>query len=86
MYFNELRRTGGEQAVYAGQRALATVETSPLDYQRTLIHSRFGKNRLKYSSGPGDSFQWVAVGVTLFQAMPSRPAGCRSPPLSRPGF
>jgi hypothetical protein len=61
LYFNELRRSGGEQAVSAGRRALATVETSPLDYQRTLIHSSLGKSRLNSSPEPGYSYCWIAV-------------------------
>jgi hypothetical protein len=61
MYFDKLRQSGGESAVEAGRRALANVETSPLDYQRTLIHSSLGKLRLNYSPEPGCSYRWVAV-------------------------
>jgi type IV secretory pathway TrbD component len=61
MYFNKLRQAGGEQAVRAGRKALENVETSPLDYQRTLIHSSLGKLRLNCSPEPGYSYRWVAV-------------------------
>lgn len=61
MYFDKLRQTGGERAVEAGRRALANVETSPLDYQRTLIHSSLGKVRMNYLPEPGCSYHWVAV-------------------------
>jgi type IV secretory pathway TrbD component len=61
MYFNKLRQAGGEPAVRAGKKALANVETSPLDYQRTLIHSVLGKSRLNSSPEPGYSYHWVAV-------------------------
>lgn len=61
LYFNKLRQQGGERAVEAGRRALANVETSPLDYQRTLIHSSLGKLRLNYSAEPGCPYHWVAV-------------------------
>lgn len=61
MYFNKLRQAGGERAVEAGRKALANVETSPLDYQRTLIHSSLGKVRLNSSPEPGYLYRWVAV-------------------------
>jgi hypothetical protein len=61
MYFNELRRVGGEQAVRDGRQVLATVDTSPLDYQRTVIHSRLARNHLQSSYTAGSQFRWVAV-------------------------
>jgi hypothetical protein len=45
-YLERGRENGGERGFRAAQYLLATMDTTPLDFQRTLIHSRLGRNRL----------------------------------------
>ncbi len=61
MYLDKVRETGGEAAVADARKILANAETSPLDFQRTFIHSRLGRNRLKpYPEVPAQA-EWIAV-------------------------
>ncbi len=58
-YLQRARETGGEAGYAAAIRNLADADMSPPDYQRTLIHSRFDRDRLVPSSDT--CTEWVAV-------------------------
>lgn len=59
LYLRRLRETGGEKAVQAAHQVLSEIDTSPLDVQRTRVHSRFPRSQfLPYPAGNAD---WVAV-------------------------
>jgi len=59
LYLRRLRETGGEKAVQAAQQVLSEIDTSPLDVQRTRVHSRFPRSQfVPYPAGQAD---WVAV-------------------------
>lgn len=69
-YLNRATRRGGAAGLEQAQRVLASVDTSPIDYQRTLAHSRLGRARLlsfgRPASGtaarpPDSAVKWVAV-------------------------
>ena len=45
-YLDKAFRQGGPPALAQAQRILEGVDTSPLDYQRTLVHSQLGRARL----------------------------------------
>lgn len=59
LYLRRLREIGGEAALAAAQKVLAEIETTPLDFQRTLIHSHLARGQLR-AAVDGD-IQWVAV-------------------------
>ena len=46
-YLAHLEEARGPAAVHDGLRILRTLETSPPDYQRILVHSGLGKDRLR---------------------------------------
>ncbi len=58
-YLERARETGGEAGYQAAVRNLAESDMSPPSYQRTLIHSRFDRDRLL--SDPGACTAWIAV-------------------------
>jgi hypothetical protein len=58
-YLRRARKTGGQAGYEAAVRNLTQSDTSPPDYQRTLIHSRLGRDQLL--STDGQCTQWVAV-------------------------
>jgi hypothetical protein len=62
LYLRRLRETGGEKAVQAAQQVLAEVDTSPLDLQRTRVHSRFPWSQ--FVTYPRDKVDWIAVWST----------------------
>jgi hypothetical protein len=62
LYFRRLKETGGDAAVRSAQRVLAEIDTSPLDVQRTRIHSRYRASR--FQPYPGGNAQWVAAWST----------------------
>jgi hypothetical protein len=59
LYLRRLRETGGEAALASAHKVLAEIDTSPLDFQRTMIHSHLKRSQLRAS--PDGSAQWVAV-------------------------
>ncbi len=58
-YLQRARETGGEAGYAAAVRNLADADMSPSDYQRTLIHSRFDRDRLVSSAD--SCTDWIAV-------------------------
>ena len=69
-YLNKVARRGGPDALRKAYQIMAGVDTSPPDYQRTLIHSRLGKARLLSFAGsavpgspmpPPTPVEWVAI-------------------------
>jgi hypothetical protein len=58
-YLDRARATGGEAQYQAALRTLAEADTSPPSYQRTLVHSRFDRDRLLWT--PGTCTEWIAV-------------------------
>jgi hypothetical protein len=59
-YLQRARETGGEAGYEAAVRNLAeTMDMSPPDYQRMLIHSRFDRSRLL--SEAQSCTEWIAV-------------------------
>ncbi|MBZ5726887.1 MAG: glycosyltransferase family 39 protein [Acidobacteriia bacterium] len=64
MYLDKARETGGEEGLRAAI-AISSENLSPIDYQRTLVHSRLGPDRLKpypeSPSGPLPAANWIAV-------------------------
>lgn len=58
-YLQRARETGGEAGYQAAVRNLADADQSPPDYQRTLIHSRFDRDRLLPSTD--SCTEWIAV-------------------------
>ncbi len=58
-YLERARETGGEAGYQAAVRNLAeTADTSPPDFQRTVVHSR---NRRQLSYEPQGCMDWIAV-------------------------
>ena len=66
LYFRRLRETGGEVALQSAQKVLSEIDTSPLDLQRTRIHSRLPASR--FQPAPVSNAQWVAVWSTYVPA------------------
>jgi hypothetical protein len=69
-YLSKALKRGGEPALHKARVLLMTLETTPPEYQRTFVHSRFGKNRIislagdavtKQPSDAGIQPDWVAV-------------------------
>jgi hypothetical protein len=58
-YLERARATGGEAGYQAALRNLAASDQSPPAYQRTLVHSRFDRDRLVAESQ--SCTPWVAV-------------------------
>ena len=58
-YLQRARETGGEAGYAAAVRNLSDADMSPPDYQRTLIHSRFDRDRLVSSTD--SCTDWIAV-------------------------
>lgn len=58
-YLERAHATGGEAGYQAALQNLAESEPSPPAYQRTLIHSRFDRDRLLWNPGP--CTEWIAV-------------------------
>jgi len=71
-YLDKALQTGGAKGLASAWSVLRSMDTSPPDYQRTLVHSHVGKQRLlsfgsivnsqlKESEWPDTRAQWVAV-------------------------
>ncbi len=58
-YLDKAHQTGGEEGLLRARLSLLEVDLSPPDYQRTLVHSRLGRDRLL--SSPAECTQWIAV-------------------------
>jgi hypothetical protein len=58
-YLQQARETGGEAGYQAAVRNLAESDQSPPAYQRTLIHSRFDRDRLLWKED--QCTEWVAI-------------------------
>lgn len=58
-YLQRAKETGGDAGYQAAVRNLADADMSPPDYQRTLIHSRFDRDRLLPSAN--QCTEWIAV-------------------------
>jgi hypothetical protein len=50
-YLDKVARKSGEAGVEQARKILLSIETTPPDYQRTVIHSRLGKFRLRSLAG-----------------------------------
>ncbi len=46
VYLAKIARRQGEEGLRRAREIMASADTSPPDYQRTLVHSRLGKDRL----------------------------------------
>ena len=62
-YLSKVERRAGKRGLAEARRVLASVNTSPPDYQRTVIQSRAGKDRLLSLSANvlaayEDTIQW----------------------------
>jgi hypothetical protein len=51
LYLQKATLRGGETGRRKALDVLASMETTPPDYQRTLIHSRLGKQRVRSLAG-----------------------------------
>lgn len=58
-YLDKVARRGGEPALRQARRVLESMDTSPPDYQRTLVHSRIGRHRLLSRPAPGAAWWFV---------------------------
>jgi len=75
-YLAHLEETHGPGAVQDGLRILRTLETSPPDYQRILVHSGLGKDRLR---------SYAALSLGRFADRDSsRMSGDHAPPSGPP--
>jgi len=54
-------RQQGEVGRRGAQEILEQIDTSPMDYQRTLVHSRLGRDRLLSRARSREAPQWVVV-------------------------
>ena len=50
-YLGKVKLKSGDAGIKKAREILATIETTPPDYQRTIVHSRIGKRRLKSLAG-----------------------------------
>jgi hypothetical protein len=50
-YVDKVSRKSGDAGVKHARMILLSLETTPPDYQRTLVHSRLGKHRLRSLAG-----------------------------------
>ncbi len=50
-YVDKVSRKSGDAGVKHARTILLSLETTPPDYQRTLVHSRLGKHRLRSLAG-----------------------------------
>jgi hypothetical protein len=62
LYLRRALETGGAAGLEAAQKVLAEVDTSPLDAQRTRIHSRLPASQ--FAVRAGEQPRWVAVWST----------------------
>jgi hypothetical protein len=76
-YLDKVAQKGGAAALADARRVLRSMDTSPPDYQRTLVHSHLGKQRLlsfggiaAAESGSDARAQWVAVWSNFAPANP----------------
>ncbi len=64
-YFEKSFALGGAAGLEEAQRVMRSLDTSPPDYQRTLVHSRLGKQRLLSFGGMATPdyarAQWIVV-------------------------
>jgi len=58
-YLDKVRARGGDAGVEQARAHMASMDISPPDYQRTLIHSRLGRARLLPS--PEAGADWIAA-------------------------
>jgi hypothetical protein len=58
-YIEKARETGGEEGLRQARLELQKADLSGTDYQRTLVQSRLGRERLL--APPADCGEWVAV-------------------------
>ncbi len=58
-YLNKVERRSGSRGLHKARAELAATDTSPPDYQRTLVHSRLGRRRLRPAVAP--ETRWIAV-------------------------
>ena len=70
-YLQRARETGGEKGYEAAKQNLKEADTSPPDYQRTLIHSRFDRDRLLWSADTCTA--WLAIWSDYESPLPDPP-------------
>jgi hypothetical protein len=54
-YLDKIARRGGDAGLQHARKVLRSMETTPPDYQRTVVHSRLGKFRLVSLAGNVDA-------------------------------
>jgi hypothetical protein len=59
LYLSKARQIGGEDGLRQAQRELRRFEATPPDYQRVVVHSRLGRDRLLGS--PAGCAEWIVV-------------------------
>jgi hypothetical protein len=59
VYFEKVRRTGGEQGLRRAQLELKTSDLKPANYERLVAYSRLGSDRLL--TPPATCGEWVVV-------------------------
>jgi hypothetical protein len=59
MYFDKVRKTGGEEGLRQAHAEIAAISATPPDYQRVVVYSRLGLERLL--APPASCAEWVAV-------------------------
>jgi hypothetical protein len=62
LYLRRAFETGGAAGIEAAHKVLAEVDTSPLDVQRTRIHSHLPASQ--FATRAGDQPRWIAVWST----------------------
>lgn len=61
LFLDKVQQTSGEAGLAKARLLLAEVDTSPLDYQRILIHSRLGRARLRPYEHTRQGAQWLVA-------------------------
>jgi hypothetical protein len=60
MYLNKVRTMSGEEGIRIAMERMSRMDTSPPDFQRTVIHSRLARDRFRHNQSSGDA-QWLAI-------------------------
>ena len=73
LYLRRLRETGGEAALRGASKVLTEIDTSPLDVQRTRVHSHLPASQ--FEPRPGGKPRWIAAWSTVLGGL-RRPPAC----------
>jgi hypothetical protein len=60
MYLDKVRKMSGEEGIRIAMERMSRIDTSPPDFQRTVIHSRLARDRFGHNQSRVDG-QWLAI-------------------------